>query len=81
MTLPLFTFFLTAKIGSPTFKVVQNEDKTKMEIHIQDPLTAIKRNGRPLNIREIFRGDLIYKVQYSKAGSTGKVCCSFFWLT
>ncbi|XP_062411966.1 tissue factor-like [Sardina pilchardus] len=69
---PHFCPYEETKIGSPKFKVVQNEDKTKMELHIQDPLTAIKRNGRPVNIREIFTRDLMYKVQYSKAGSTGK---------
>ena len=69
----MFFFPLTAKIGSLNFKVIQNEDKTKMEVHIQDPQTAIKKNGRPMTIREIFREDLMYKVQYSKAGSTGKV--------
>ncbi|XP_041967630.1 tissue factor-like [Alosa sapidissima] len=69
---PHFCPYKETKIGSPKFKVVQNEDTTKMELHVQDPLTAIKRNGRPVNIREIFMSDLMYKVQYSKAGSTGK---------
>ncbi|XP_012694858.2 tissue factor-like [Clupea harengus] len=69
---PRFCPYKETKIGSLNFKVIQNEDKTKMEVHIQDPQTAIKKNGRPMTIREIFREDLMYKVQYSKAGSTGK---------
>lgn len=69
---PRFCPYKQTQIGKPTFKVVQSKDKTKMEVHIQDPLTAIKRDGKPLNIREIFGDDLMYEVHYRKAGSTGK---------
>ncbi|XP_030630579.1 coagulation factor IIIb [Chanos chanos] len=59
-------------IGRADFKIEVGEDKTKIRLVIQDPPTALYKDGRPLNIREIFMTDLKYKVAYNKAGSTGK---------
>ncbi|XP_063056484.1 tissue factor-like [Engraulis encrasicolus] len=70
---PPFCPYKETQIGKPSFKVVQSaEDKTRMEVHIQDPLTAVERDGKKLTIREIFGTDLMYEIHYSKAGSTGK---------
>ncbi|XP_056598509.1 coagulation factor IIIb [Triplophysa dalaica] len=58
-------------IGRPDFKLMMNEDKNIMLI-IQDPVTALVKDGKPQNIREIFKKNLKYKISFNKAGSTGK---------
>ncbi|XP_051985052.1 coagulation factor IIIb [Xyrauchen texanus] len=58
-------------IGRPEFKIVVREDK-KIMLNISDPVTALQKNGRSLNIRDIFMKKLQYKIAYNKAGSTGK---------
>lgn len=45
---------------------------------ISDPITALHKDGRSLNIRDVFKKNLKYKIEYSKAGSTGKVSMSTF---
>lgn len=69
----LTCILFSAKIGGPAFKIVQSEDKTKMTLHIQDPLTPLYKDDQLLTIRDIFKNDLKYRVVYNKAGSTGKV--------
>ncbi|XP_051556388.1 tissue factor-like [Myxocyprinus asiaticus] len=58
-------------IGRPEFKIVVREDKS-ITLLIIDPITALHKNGRSLNIRDIFKKNLKYKVSYHKAGSTGE---------
>ncbi|XP_067218561.1 coagulation factor IIIb isoform X1 [Chanodichthys erythropterus] len=58
-------------IGRPEFKLTTSEDK-KIVLIIQDPITALHKNGRSLNIRDIFKKNLKYRIVYNKAGSTGK---------
>ncbi|XP_017544112.1 coagulation factor IIIb [Pygocentrus nattereri] len=58
-------------IGKPEFTINLDGNKTIM-IHIRDQLTALHKDGKPLTIRDVFRGDLKYKISYNKAGSTGK---------
>ena len=53
--------------------IVKPVDKSKVTVNITDPLTSIHKNGKQLNIRDIFKNDLKYKISYYKAGSTGKV--------
>lgn len=63
----------TADIGKPDFKLEVSEDKKKITLHVTDPLTAVFKDGRQLNIRDIFSDDLQYLVTYRKSKSTGKV--------
>ncbi|CAB1326015.1 unnamed protein product [Coregonus sp. 'balchen'] len=67
-----FSPYKDTQIGGPTFKIVQSEDKTKMILHIQDPLTPLYKDDQLLTIRDVFKNDLKYRVVYNKAGSTGK---------
>lgn len=62
-----------ADIGKPDFKLEVSEDKKKTTLFITDPLTALFKDGRQLNIRDIFSDQLMYKVTYRKNKSTGKV--------
>ncbi|XP_028857113.1 tissue factor-like isoform X3 [Denticeps clupeoides] len=67
-----FCPYRDTQIGRPNFSISLSNDNTKVTLHIKDPLTAIKRDGIFLNIRQIFRQDLKYRVLYNKAGQTGK---------
>ncbi|XP_059418793.1 tissue factor-like [Carassius carassius] len=58
-------------IGRPEFKLNVNENK-KIVLIIHDPITALHKDGRSLNIRDVFKKNLKYKIAYNKAGSTGK---------
>lgn len=49
-----------------------SEDK-KIVLIIHDLITALHKNGKSLNIRDIFKKSLKYQITYNKAGSTGKV--------
>ncbi|RXN25821.1 tissue factor-like protein [Labeo rohita] len=57
-------------IGRPAFKF-ENESK-KIVLTISDPITALHKDGRSLNIRDVFKKNLKYQIEYNKAGSTGK---------
>ncbi|KAK2901127.1 hypothetical protein QQF64_014772 [Cirrhinus molitorella] len=57
-------------IGRPEFKLKVNE--SQIVLIINDPITALHKDGRSLNIRDIFKKNLKYKIEYNKAGSTGK---------
>ncbi|KAJ8409532.1 hypothetical protein AAFF_G00229330 [Aldrovandia affinis] len=59
-------------IGRPDFKIEVDKVRNKITLDIEDPLSAIYQDNRLLNISEIFKDDLKYKVTYRKAGSTGK---------
>ncbi|XP_036410326.1 tissue factor-like [Megalops cyprinoides] len=59
-------------IGRPDFKMEVNEEKGKITLYIEDPLSAIYQGDTLLSMRDIFKNDLKYRVTYRKAGSTGK---------
>ncbi|XP_021445367.2 tissue factor [Oncorhynchus mykiss] len=67
-----FCPYKDTQIGAPSFNIKQSEDKTKMTLHIQNPLTPIYKDDQLVTIRDIFKNDLKYNVIYNKAGSTGK---------
>uniref|UniRef100_A0A9J7YNC5 Tissue factor n=2 Tax=Cyprinus carpio TaxID=7962 RepID=A0A9J7YNC5_CYPCA len=56
-------------IGRPEFNFKGNK---KIVLIIHDPITALHKDGRSLNIRDVFKKNLKYKIAYNKAGSTGK---------
>lgn len=62
-----------ADIGKPDFKLEVSADNKKTSLFVTDPLTALFKDGRQLNIRDIFSDQLMYKVTYRKNKSTGKV--------
>lgn len=55
--------------------MTKSEDK-KIVLIIKDPITALHKDGRSLNIRDIFEKKLKYRIAFNKAGSTGKVSVS-----
>ncbi|KAM6908297.1 coagulation factor III, tissue factor a [Lycodopsis pacificus] len=59
-------------IDRPDFKLKVSEDKKKTTLYVTDPLTALFKDNRQLNIRDIFSHQLQYKVTYRKNKSTGK---------
>ncbi|XP_041817603.1 coagulation factor IIIa [Chelmon rostratus] len=69
---PRFCPYKDTDIGKPEFKLEVSEDKKKTTLYVTDPLTAIFKDGRQLNIRDIFSDQLQYKVTYRKNKSTGK---------
>lgn len=66
----------TADIDKPDFKLEVSEDQRKTTLFVTDPLTALFKDGRQLNIRDVFSDQLMYKVTYRKNKSTGKVGAS-----
>uniref|UniRef100_A0A8C3AK79 Tissue factor n=1 Tax=Cyclopterus lumpus TaxID=8103 RepID=A0A8C3AK79_CYCLU len=69
---PRFCPYKDTNIGRPDFKLKVSEDKKKTTLYVDDPLTARFKDGRQLNIRDIFSHQLQYKVTYRKNKSTGK---------
>ncbi|XP_042365966.1 coagulation factor IIIa [Plectropomus leopardus] len=69
---PKFCPYKDTDIGRPDFKLEVSEDKKKTTLYVTDPLTALFKDGRQLNIRDIFSDQLQYKVTYRKNKSTGK---------
>ncbi|XP_023696031.1 tissue factor-like [Paramormyrops kingsleyae] len=59
-------------IGRPDFEIKDSEEESKITLHIIDPLSAIYHAERLLNMRDIFKEDLTYRVVYRKAKSTGR---------
>ncbi|XP_048031108.1 tissue factor-like [Megalobrama amblycephala] len=60
-------------IGRPEFTIDVSDDKRKMTLHVKDVPTALFNDrDKRLNIRDVFGDDLLYKVYYRKAKSTGK---------
>ncbi|XP_077411299.1 coagulation factor III, tissue factor a isoform X2 [Vanacampus margaritifer] len=60
-------------IGRPDFKLEVSNYKNKTTLFVTEPLTALFKDGRQLNIRDIFLEKLYYKVTYRKNKSSGKV--------
>ncbi|KAL4635106.1 tissue factor-like [Arapaima gigas] len=67
-----FCPYKNSSIGQPDFNIQVNKDESKITLFIIDPVSAIYKDGRQLNMRDIFKNDLKYKVIYRKAGTTGK---------
>ncbi|KAJ8279161.1 hypothetical protein COCON_G00062270 [Conger conger] len=67
-----FCPYKDTKIGKPDFKIVVSKDKRNITLYIQDPISAINKDGRFFNMRDIFTNDLKYRVSYGRAQSTGK---------
>lgn len=67
-----FSPYKDTQIGKPDFKIEVNKDKDKITLYIKDPISAIHKDGKLLNMREVFKDDLKYRVLYGKAQSTGK---------
>jgi len=63
----------SADIGRPDFKLQVSDDKKKTTLYVEDPLTAIFKDGRQLNIRDVFSDQLLYRVTYRRNKSTGRV--------
>ncbi|XP_041659957.1 tissue factor-like [Cheilinus undulatus] len=51
---------------------VHAANESSMLINITDTLTSVHKDGKQLTIRDIFKHDLLYKINYHKAESTGK---------
>lgn len=51
---------------------VERIDDSRVSVNIVDPLTSIHDNGRQLNIRDVLKKDLKYKIIYYKSGNTGQ---------
>lgn len=64
---------LAAAIGKPDFKLEASQDKRKTTLYVQDPLTALFKDGRQLNLRDVYADMLMYRVTYGRNKSTGKV--------
>ncbi|XP_041670269.1 coagulation factor IIIa [Cheilinus undulatus] len=69
---PRFCPYTDTDIGRPDFKVEVSKDKRTTTLYVTDPLTARFKDGRQLNIRDIFSDELKYKVTYRKNKSSGK---------
>ncbi|XP_077101220.1 coagulation factor III, tissue factor a [Siphateles boraxobius] len=68
-----FSPYYDTVIGKPEFKIEVNNDKRKTTLRVTDVPTALFKNlNERLNIRDVFGDDLLYKVIYRKAKSTGK---------
>ncbi|XP_060920463.1 coagulation factor IIIa [Labrus mixtus] len=69
---PRFCPYQDTDIGKPEFKLTVSEDKRTTTLYVTDPLTAIFKDDRQLNIRDIYSDQLQYFVTYRKNKSTGK---------
>ncbi|KAG7233748.1 hypothetical protein INR49_006637 [Caranx melampygus] len=58
-------------ISAATF-TVEALDDGRVRVNITDPLTALHNKERQLNIRDVFKKDLKYKIGYYKSGNTRK---------
>ncbi|KAK7118590.1 hypothetical protein R3I94_022172 [Phoxinus phoxinus] len=68
-----FSPYYDTLIGRPEFKIEVNNDMRKTTLFVTDVPTALFKNrNERLNIRDVFGDDLLYKVTYRKAKSTGK---------
>ncbi|XP_077365067.1 coagulation factor III, tissue factor a [Festucalex cinctus] len=59
-------------IGRPDFKLEVSNNKSKTTLFVTEPLTALFKDNRQLNIRDVFLEKLQYKVTYRKNKSSGK---------
>ncbi|XP_035474957.1 coagulation factor IIIa [Scophthalmus maximus] len=69
---PRFCPYKDTEIGRPNFKLEVSDDKKKTTLYVADPATALYKDGRQLNIRDVFSDQLQYRVTYRKNKSTGK---------
>ncbi|XP_056290332.1 coagulation factor IIIa [Pseudoliparis swirei] len=69
---PRFCPYKDTDIGRPDFKLQVSDDKKKTTLYVEDPLTAIFKDGRQLNIRDVFSDQLLYRVTYRRNKSTGR---------
>uniref|UniRef100_A0A1A7YBF4 Tissue factor n=1 Tax=Iconisemion striatum TaxID=60296 RepID=A0A1A7YBF4_9TELE len=69
---PRFCPATQTDIGRPEFKIKEHEDKKSVTLYVSDPLTALFKDGRQQNIRDILSDKLYYKVTYRKNKSSGK---------
>ncbi|XP_071771528.1 tissue factor-like [Centroberyx gerrardi] len=67
---PNFNPFKESQIGAPSFTVETAEDN--VTVRITDPLTSIYKDKKLLTVRDVLQHELKYKINYHKAGSTGK---------
>ncbi|KAM4543392.1 tissue factor-like isoform 2-T2 [Fundulus diaphanus] len=70
-TSPRFCPYQDTEIGRPDFNLSVNEDKKTITLSVTDPPTALFKDDRQQNIRDIFSDELQYKVMYRKKKSTG----------
>ncbi|KAG8436757.1 hypothetical protein GDO86_007734 [Hymenochirus boettgeri] len=70
-----FSPYQQSIIGKPGFESYDfNADSTKLKVIIKDPLTPYRfPNGSFKSIRDVFKDDLRYTLNYRKSSSTGKV--------
>ncbi|XP_028825505.1 coagulation factor III, tissue factor a [Denticeps clupeoides] len=68
-----FCPYKDTQIGKPDFRYKVSKDTGVITLYITDPLTAVQNErGENMNIRDIFKNDLQYKVTYRRAKSTGQ---------
>lgn len=73
MTMMVCLVPFAAAIGKPDFKLEVSEDKKKTTLYVEDPLTALFKDNRQLNVRDVYADKLMYRVTYRRNKSTGKV--------
>ncbi|XP_069497308.1 tissue factor isoform X1 [Ambystoma mexicanum] len=70
---PPFTPYKQTIIGKPKIQSYQfSDDKTKLIVEIEDPMSPYRLNGSFQSIRDFLNNDLRYTLYYWKATSTGK---------
>ncbi|XP_067290459.1 coagulation factor IIIa [Pseudorasbora parva] len=68
-----FSPYYDTLISRPDFRIEVSKDKRKITLHVTDVPTALFNNlNKRMNIRDVFGDELLYKVTYWKAKSTGK---------
>ncbi|KAM3593599.1 uncharacterized protein V6R79_016742 [Siganus canaliculatus] len=67
-----FCPYKDTEIGKPDFKLEVSQETGRTTLYVTDPLTALFKDGRQLNMRDIFADQLQYKVTYRRNKSTGK---------
>lgn len=74
MKFAFVAYFFIAIIGRPKFKIEVSMDRRKTTLYIEDiPTAVLNAQKQPQTIQDIFKNDLLYKVTYNKARSSGKV--------
>ncbi|TNN50095.1 Tissue factor [Liparis tanakae] len=69
---PRFCPYKDTDIGRPDFKLKVGADRRTTTLFVEDPLTAIFKDGRQLTIRDVFSDQLLYRVTYRRNKSTGR---------
>lgn len=68
---PPFNPYEESNLSAPSFSL-RVLDRLQVSVNVSDPLTAIHNQNRQLTIRDVLQNQLLYRVSYSRAGSTGK---------